>query len=490
VPTKLQIVAIGDSLTQGFQSGAIEASKSQWSYPAIIARSLGLDVPLDFRVPRIPGPGLPVNIEALLHDVAGRVGNSVGTGEWIFRFPFLARRYLDEVEDYYERGGGQLPAKFRGIHQNLGVWGFTVREGLSLTPARCREVIDDEEGFLEDDFLGVPSGPMYRTAMRVINPGNSAERMRDSQVATFERLAATDEAIDVLLLGLGANDCLGTVLTLDIRDMTKSAKPVTDDPIARLKWNLTSAKQFELDYRELANRIQRALSGRETKVFVSTVPHVTIPPITTGVGEFDGTYFDGYARFFVNDHNRPRHAEQLSRQDAKLIDERIDGFNRVISDEAELRGWHVVDVCALLDRLAVKRRQFERGLTTAEQKYDPEEPLRSYLAQQPDHPLLRLRPVPSILSLRLDAAGKRTQGGLFSLDGVHPTTIGYGLMAEAFLVAMRDAGVPGADPARLPWDDVIANDSLLNDPPRIWDDVVRAAEEHAFLWDLVFRVLA
>lgn len=487
---KLNMVAIGDSLMQGFQSGAVELSTIEWSYPAIIARSLDLRVPLDFRVPRIPGRGLPVNIEELLRYVERRLGTSVNAAEWTFRFPWVARRYLDEIEDYYERGVGALPGKYRGIYQNLAVWGYTVREALSLTGVHCRHMIDEDEGFIEDDFVGAPSASMYRTALRVLNPGDLPERRGDSQIGTFERLAATGEPIDVLLLGLGANDCLGTVLTLEIRDMEKARGEVSDDPIERLKWNLTSEAQFAQDYRELCNRIQRALGARRTKVFVATVPHVIIPPITTGVGTFDGTYFDAYTRFFVNDRNRPRHAEQLSRAEAKAVDARIDAFNAVIRDEAGRRGWFVVDVCALLDRLAVKRRQFEKGLTTSAQQYDPEEPLRTYLADRPEHPLLALSPVPSILTLRTNAKGERTQGGLFSLDGVHPTTIGYGLMADAFLQVMRDSGVEGADPALIPWADVIANDSLLMAPPRLWDDVLNAAEQHAFLWDLVFRVLA
>ena len=39
----IKLVAIGDSLTQGFQSGPI--LNTEWSYPAMIARSLGLSVP-------------------------------------------------------------------------------------------------------------------------------------------------------------------------------------------------------------------------------------------------------------------------------------------------------------------------------------------------------------------------------------------------------------------------------------------------------------
>jgi len=485
---KLKLVTIGDSLTQGFQSGAIEMSKIAWSSPAIVARALGLDVPLDFRVPRIPGPGLPLNIEDLLNHVQKELGNSINTPEWVFRFPWVARRYLDQVEDYYERGGGTLPAKFRGLYHNLAVWGYTVRESLSLTPQRCRAVIEEEEGWIDDDFVGAPSASMYRTAMRVLNPGGTAERMADSQIATFERLARS-ERIDVLLLGLGANDCLGTVLMLEVKDMAEAKGPISPDPIERLAYNLTSEEQFALDYRELAQRVERALHGQGTKVFVSTVPHVTIPPITSGLGKFDGTYFDAYARFFVNDENRPRNPEQLTREQARTIDARIDDFNRIIRAEADMRGWHVVDLCALLDRLAVKRQQLRPG-ATAQQKLDPAQPLREYLKDRPEHPLLALDPVPSILSLRVNAQGKRTQGGLFSLDGVHPTTIGYGLIAELYLSEMQKAGVPGADPRKLPWADVIANDSLLHAPPRIWDDVVGAAEQHAWLWNLVFRLIA
>ena len=70
--------AIGDSLTQGVMSGAI--SKTELSYPALIARAMGLRVwkpetddepedPNDFGVPHFPGKGLPLNIEELLRAI-------------------------------------------------------------------------------------------------------------------------------------------------------------------------------------------------------------------------------------------------------------------------------------------------------------------------------------------------------------------------------------------------------------------------------------
>jgi lysophospholipase L1-like esterase len=320
-------------------------------------------------------------------------------------------------------------------------------------------------------------------------------------VRTLARLAAETRAagkeVDALLLWLGANDCLGTVLTLEVRDMTDETKAIPKNPLKRLSWNLTSEEQFETDFQALVDGVRTALAGHATRIFVGTVPHVTIPPITTGVGAFDGKYFDHYARFFVNQDNfDPLLHQTLTRKDAKRIDTRIDAFNailaRVVADanaaEARRRAhkklsWHVVDCCGVLDSLAVKRQ----GLTA-----QPEQALIRYYAKQgvTDHPLLRLSPIPSILMLRTDEHGRRTGGGLMSLDGVHPSTIGYGLVAEVFLAEMKKAGIASADPGRVPWPEVIASDAILQSPPRLWDDVLQAGANHATLWDLIFRVMS
>ena len=66
-------------------------------------------------------------------------------------------------------------------------------------------------------------------------------------------------------------------------------------------------------------------------------------------------------------------------------------------------------------------------------------------------------------------------GGLISLDCVHPTTIGYGIVAEAFLEVMKSAG--------------IYQDSLISSPPQLWNDVLVAAQHYSTLWDIVFNVI-
>ncbi len=64
----------------------------------------------------------------------------------------------------------------------------------------------------------------------------------------------------------------------------------------------------------------------------------------------------------------------------------------------------------------------------------------------------------------VDRAGRRRAGGIVSLDGVHPSVIGQGLLAHEFLKVMKEAGVPGADPDRLPWPRIVASDTLYQDP--------------------------
>src|SRR5262249_57632060 len=69
----------------------------------------------------------------------------------------------------------------------------------------------------------------------------------------------------------------------------------------------------------------------------------------------------------------------------------------------------------------------------------------------------------------------RIAGGLFALDGIHPTTIGYGLMAQEFIRVMQEAGVqfmrgdgvtPREGEVRVDWRRLIPLDSLIAHPPR------------------------
>ena len=67
----------------------------------------------------------------------------------------------------------------------------------------------------------------------------------------------------------------------------------------------------------------------------------------------------------------------------------------------------------------------------------------------------------------------RTEGGLFSLDGVHPTTAAYGILAQEVIKVMEVAGVTFNDrnglarntPVRIDFDRLLRGDTLISSPP-------------------------
>ena len=114
---------------------------------------------------------------------------------------------------------------------------------------------------------------------------------------------------------------------------------------------------------------------------------------------------------------------------------------RITLDTATLAG--------ILDRLAYRRYH-----------QMPEELRPAWWTPYPlPEPLDKLSPKPSTLFFRSSAQG-RTEGGLFTLDGVHPTTIGYGIIAQEVLNAMIPKMTPQVDFERL-----IQEDSLISNPP-------------------------
>jgi hypothetical protein len=86
--------------------------------------------------------------------------------------------------------------------------------------------------------------------------------------------------------------------------------------------------------------------------------------------------------------------------------------------------------------------------------------------------LQRLDPVPSTHFFRAGPDG-RTDSGLFSLDGVHPTTIGYGILAQEVIKVMRTAGVEFFDrqgkrregAVEVDFDRLLRADTLISKPP-------------------------
>jgi hypothetical protein len=510
-----KLAVIGDSLAQGFHSGTV--GNAGWSFPAILARALGLGVGsgprADFRVPQIPGVGLPFNIVRPLRAVALATGDTVAALEWPCALR-AASAHLETVERYYQRDLGTRPLAFSGVYHNLGMYGLTIGESHTLTSDACDAHVEWSEGRTSDGFFSLPAGHRLRTARMVLNPARQPGRGSATVLDNLEFLVRGErslgiepEPLDALIVWLGSNDCLQTVVQLELRDMPPGAGP--RDPLGR-SYNLTSEEQFAHDFHIVAEGIERILRGSRTRVYVGNVPDITIPPIAKGLGRrLPDRLYERYGRFFLEEHSPHWLYKTLDHDEAATIQKRIESYNRCIKKECERDRFAYVDTAKLLETLAMRRnaaperthdlRRRGRGLLRRERERNRDqwrgvdelarERMRAYADSMslPDHPLLHLDPVPSVLMLETDASDRRISGGLSSLDGVHPSTVGYGIAAEGFLRRLQ-VDFPSLGHARIPWQDVIDHD-VLQQPLGVWDDVRGLMSTFKLPTDLALRGL-
>jgi hypothetical protein len=93
----------------------------------------------------------------------------------------------------------------------------------------CREAIKNPK----DDWFRPPSEPRLRTAYRVLNPAQQTERANDTHIEVAKRIVKNDGEIENLIVWLGANNCLGTVVNLKIEETTDN-QPISYHPNYRI----------------------------------------------------------------------------------------------------------------------------------------------------------------------------------------------------------------------------------------------------------------
>jgi len=455
---KNRLVAIGDSLTHGFQSAAIY--HTEVAFPRIIAWEMGWDDA--FRYPRYPGAGgLPLNIEFIIRRLEDRFGDELNWWELAPAF-FTVRGFMDEIETYWERGPGATVPHTTGINHNLGIYGWDVRDALSRSSQICTQAITEPKDNL---FLQVVENANDRAALLVL-PLPAAGAPAGSTQLDAARDLGTDGGIETLIVFLGANNALRTVVDLKVVWSTAPAYTSLEDKAAFTVWD---PDHFALELAELVRRVKQ-IAARH--VIWATVPHVTVAPIARGVDRKVATgsrYFPYYTRpWIADDAFDPKDDPCITEQEARAIDSAIDQYNDAIvaavrSARQEGRDWYVVDLAGMLDRLASRR--YIKDIPARPSWWTPYE-LPADLAA--------LSPPPDSRFFTSGPAG-RTAGGLFSLDGVHPTTVAYGLVAQEIINVMQRAGVvfyfgdkktPRQGPVNVDFRRLIGLDTLVSDPPR------------------------
>ncbi len=465
VPPAHRLVTVGDSLTHGFMSGAIRRTDLSW--PAITAFELGLTA-TQFTFPTYEWPtgpgGLPLDLERLAREFDRRFGSKLDLLETFRAAPWL-RGYLDGIEDHWERGDGARQPTDGPPYHNTAVYGWDVLDPMMATEARIETQLAAKS---DDDFLKqLVDHHASRAARPILHraaQGNDQRTVLDSVAAM-----AADGGVEALVVVLGSNNALGSVLSLEPRwtPAGYAKMSLAERLDARAGCNLWRPSAFKADWADLVTRLQ-GIGAQH--VVVATVPSVTIAPVargTDGKVRPDSRYFPYYTRPWITDDDfDPKHDPHLTEDEVRGIDSAIDAYNETIIDSVRAArraglDWYLFDMGGVLDRLATRRYL--------------ESPWARPVWWEPyDLPaaLQRLDPVPSTRFFR-SGPGGRTEGGLFSLDGVHPTTIGYGIVAQEVIKVLRTAGVvffdrqgkPRSDPITVDFDRLLKADTLLGDPP-------------------------
>ena len=458
---KHRLVVIGDSLSHGFQSGAV--FNTDISYPAMIADELGWGS--KFRYPRYGGlGGLPLNIEYLCRDLEQRVGPTVSPWEVPLAL-FRARQYLDEIEDYWERGAGSTVPEFTDYMHVLAVYGWDLADALRKTANTCHKVL----GKPKSNFVAqLVEDHAERAAARVY-PQIGADRNR----TFFDTAKAMGEdhdpgeahGIETLVIFLGANNALPAITKLKVLWSGEEYADLT----AKVNYTVWDPAHYRAELDEVVQQV-RAIKARH--VIWCTVPHVTIAPLARGIGAKvrpGSRYFPYYTRPWITQRDFDPHQDRhITDAEARAVDCAIDLYNKTLEDhvrearEAKL-DWLLLDTAGMLDRLASRR--YIEDVNARPDWWTPY-PLPG--------PVAALTPAVDSRFIAGDGEGGRAQGGLFSLDGVHPTTVGYGLIAQEMINIMRSAGVvfrhrdrsERPDPVALDFNRLIARDSLLLHPPQ------------------------
>lgn len=459
-----RLVSIGDSLTHGFQSGAV--FNTDLSYSAIIARELGWS---GLRYPTYPGVGgLPLNIEFLLRDLVAGFGEQLDWWEVPLAL-FRAREFADRVEDYWERGPGSATPVVRSFRHVLAVYGWDLRDALDRTAARALSEIGPPSDDLLDQLV---SDDQARAALRVLPNATPADRNRtvfDVAAVLGEQVGdgsgvdeGVDTGIETLVVFLGSNNALGAVTDLRVVWSGEGY----DDLDRNGGYTVWRPSHFAAELDLVAEQVSQI---RARHVIWCTVPHVTIAPLARGIGDREpgSPYFECYTRPWISDGAfDPRSDPHITGEQARAVDSAIDHYNDAITavvTEARRNGrdWYLLDTAGILDRLAARRY------------LDDPSSRPSWWTPYPLPPeLAALDPVPDTRFLTT-VDGRRATGGLFSLDGVHPTTVGYGILAQELIRVMERAGVqfrmrdgtPRASPVQVDFDRLIRRDTLINRPP-------------------------
>ena len=353
-----RLVTIGDSLTHGFMSAAIFRTDLSW--PAVVAYELGLRIGPEYRYPTYEPPsgpgGLPLDLERLVRGLQEVVGERIDWYE-AFRALRYVQARMDDVEDYWERGDGLVLPPTDAPYHNLGVYGADLLDVLLLDADIIAERLAEPA---EDDLLAQlvehDNDRAWRTVLESCRaPDGTARTVLGAARAMGEEGLADGgdgPGIETLVVMLGGNNALGSVVHLDVR--WTSPEYVEASPRRRLAtkgaYNVWQPAHFQAEWALLVEQLEK-IAARH--VILATVPQVTIAPIARGWRgkvQRGSRYFPYYVRPWVDDDDFDADRDaHLTDEEARAVDSAIDAYNLTIIDTVRRarragRDWYLLDL--------------------------------------------------------------------------------------------------------------------------------------------------
>lgn len=446
-------------MAQGFKNGGIY--RTDLSFPAILARSLehnnSFDTPLF-----TAQTGIPINIEMLVRGMSDEFGDKITWNEYLKAGAHLYKT-LRRIKEYWEGNKKSLAVERKLPYHNQGIWGVSISDTWLMNAAYCKEQIENYKPRYTV-FSVLPDNALFTTARLVLNP-TQTDAFREHSMIDNVHVLQKDGGIENLISCIGHNNIVGAVTNLKLIYSEEHDLNATHH---QRTCTVFRPEHFEDETRILYQKLSKVGAKR---VFVPTLPYVTIPPAIRGVNN-DKTkprtgYFDYYSRFWIwdEDFNPDKHAH-LTKEEAITLDQHIDQYNKIIYELSGEFGFHIIPIGRYVSAAARRRlgaeqvRPFPELFVKALKK----NPATSYLVEENEQPRI------STDYLRLKEGSKKLdRGGIFSLDGLHPSTIGYGLIANIYKERMEKEGVDFS--SDIDWDFVIRNETLVTDPPLLLNDL-------------------
>ncbi|SMO66076.1 SGNH/GDSL hydrolase family protein [Fodinibius sediminis] len=396
------VAAVGNSLTAGYQNGALYRTAQRYSYPSLVAGQM--ESVQNFEQPLVSDPGIGL----------GRLG--------------LEGSDLSGPTQTDEQGQ-PINSDLDRPYNNLGI-----------------------PNALLADFLGqdLPSAPY--SARRQNNPFFDLV-LRDMGNTQSEQLAALDPTF--VLFWLGSNDILGYVTSggtqayvppSDFRQLYQaSASTIAQTGAKAVLYNIPNVTTIPyvfllrtrlvnegiISYNEITQTYQFNTSEGSFDIFIEAVEGTRVMRANDLILLSATSYFERVQtgetpppikpnnpipNQYILDGPTPTSAGNSEIAQANQV---VDNYNNTISNAASANSWALVDINDTFSQIFQNFQQSsgEQGITMNG---------------------ITLTPVP---------------GSLFSFDGVHPSNQGHGVVANLTIEAINDtynASLPDIDLGTIP----------------------------------------